>query len=370
MMFEICGVCFRYLLLTSIALSAITLPGSAVMSEPRSGNISHLSGAEVATVTGKDVVHPTLSPDGKLLAYSEVLVQKGAENTSVTILNLQTKQKYTLIDDRTATKYKTYSAYVSQMSWLRADRLEVTISDGDVGSTTLTFDPQTRKLVSSKSTEGVDGVDYDKNEKRRTQLATRIGKIFPKIDRAVLTRVIQSDYEAIIIDDDRVLLHGKLFDREHNFWIVNLKTRSAQKLFKTGEPLIAAEVAGFDRVGKGSLFVVLQPKNSLPILFRDLNGKFQQIGQLKGLTKMSRPVRVVHDTSNRTILIGYAYDTYEIGNNPLYILEGDKLRRSTDFDRLYDVNVNVVGTRIAYCYWIAGKRQIIVRDLARIENSR
>jgi hypothetical protein len=366
MMFEIYGVCFRYLLLTSIALSAIALPELAVMSEPRSDNISRLSGAGIATVTGKDVVHPTLSPDGQLLAYAEVLVQKGAENTSVTILNLQTKQKYTLIDDRTAAKYRTYRAYVSQMSWLRADRLEVTIGDGDVGSTTLTFDPQTRKLISSKSTEGGDGVEYDKNEKIRTQLAARIGKIFPKIDRAVLQEVIQSSYEAILIDDDRVLLHGKLFDRENNFWIVNLKTRSAQKLFKTGDPLIVARVEGFDRVGKGSLYVVLQPQNSLPILFRDRNGKFQQIGQLKGLTKMSRPLRVVHDTSDRTILIGYAYDTYEIGNNPLYILEGDKLRRSTDFDRLYDVNVNVAGTRIAYCYWIAGKRQIIVREIEKI----
>ena len=41
------------------------------------------SGATVATIDNGDFVHPTFSPDGKVLAYSNVLMKGDFENTEI-----------------------------------------------------------------------------------------------------------------------------------------------------------------------------------------------------------------------------------------------------------------------------------------------
>jgi hypothetical protein len=61
--------------------------------------------------------------------------------------------------------------------------------------------------------------------------------------------------------------------------------------------------------------------------------------------------------------MNYVYNTYEEGNNPLYLWDNGELRQTKDYDRLYDVHINRQGTRIAYCYWIDGKRRITVKEL-------
>jgi hypothetical protein len=362
-MLDTSSFCLKYLLLFSIALTANSLPTSAQTSPPHNSGLLSTSGAKIATVTGKDVVHPSLSPNSKFLAYSEVLVQKGKENTSISVLNLETQQKFTLIDAKTAAKYATYRAYVSDMKWSRADRLTISISDGDVDTTKLTFDPQTRKLISSKNIEAGGLSDEEVLElKARKQLAERILKIFPKINRSVLTSEIESDRAFSI--DDTVSIQGQLFDREDNFWIINLTKKSVKKLFKAGDPLAKTSLDKVGRVGKKSMLFTLTADRSAPILFRYDSGRVKQIGRLSGLEKLNRPIKVVYNSPQKTILIGYVYNTYEQGNNLLYTIEKGRIVKSTAYVELYDVHVNADGTRIAYCYWSKGKRQITVRELS------
>jgi hypothetical protein len=269
----------------------------------------------IASITGKDLVHPTLSPDGKFLAYAEVLVQKGVENTAVRILNLETRKSTLLIDDKTAAKYKTYSSFVSAMNWSQTDRLVVTISDGDVDSTELTFDPGSYKLISTKFQEA--GISPEVKA-RQEKLLQQIRSLFPTVNFEVLKNEI---YRRQILANGTILIPGKLFDQEDNLWIFNLHNKSVKKLLNNQDPLA------------------------------------------KSLLRDDSRLKIIYSSSQRTIIIVYIYASYEQGNNPLYILENGRLRRSTDYQELYDVSVDTKGKRIAYCYWINGKRQIVVKEL-------
>jgi hypothetical protein len=269
-------------------------------------------GRTIAAITGKDLVHPTLSPDGKFLAYAEVLVQKGVENTAVRILNLYTKKSTLLIDDKTAAKYKTYKSFVSDMKWSRADRLSVTISDGDVDSTMLTFNPGTQKLIGTKFLE--PGSSVGEQEK----LVKQIRSIFPKVSAEALQNGI---YRHQVLANGDVLIPGKLFGQEDNLWAFDIPKKSVKKLLANEDPLA------------------------------------------KSLLSEEHPMKVIYSSEQRTILMVYAHASYEQGNNPLYILENGQLRLSNAYQELYDVNVNSKGDRIAYCYWKNGKRQIVVKTL-------
>jgi WD40 repeat protein len=266
----------------------------------------------IAAITGKDLVHPTLSPDGKFLAYAEVLVQKGVENTAVRILNLDTKKSILLIDDKTAAKYKTYKSFVSDMEWSRADRLSVTISDGDVDSTMLTFNPGTQKLISTQFLEPGSSVG------RQEKLLEQIQSAFPKVNTEALKSGI---YRHQILANGVVLMPGKLFDQEDNLWVLDIPNESVKKLLSNQDPLA------------------------------------------KSLLSDEHSMKVIYNSMQRTIMMVYVHNSYEQGNNPLYILENGQLRLSNDYQELYDVSVDAKGDRIAYCYWRNGKRQIVVKAL-------
>jgi WD40 repeat protein len=270
-------------------------------------------GRTIASVTGKDLVHPTLSPDGKFLAYAEVLVQKGVENTAVRILNLDTKKSILLIDDKTAAKYKTYKSFVSDMEWSRADRLSVTISDGDVDSTMLTFNPGTRKLISTEFLEPGSSVG------RQKKIVGQIRSVFPKVNAEALQKGI---YRHQVLANGVVLIPGKLFGQEDNLWAFDIPKKSVKRLLLNEDPLA------------------------------------------KSLLSEDHRLKVVYSSAQRIILIVYAHASYEQGNNPLYILENGQLRLSSAYQELYDVNVNSKGDRIAYCYWKNGKRQIVVKRMS------
>jgi hypothetical protein len=266
----------------------------------------------IASITGKDLVHPTLSPDGKFLAYAEVLVQKGVENTAVRILNLETKKSILLIDDKTAAKYKTYKSFVSEMQWIRADRLSITISDGDVDSTMLTFNPGTQKLIGTKFLEPGSSVI------RQKKLVEQIRSVFPEVNTEALKSGI---YRHQVLANGVVLIPGELFGQENNLWALDISKKSAKKLLSNQDPLA------------------------------------------KSLLSEDHRLKVIYSSAQRTILMVYVHASYEQGNNPLYILENGRLRLSTAYEELYDVSVDARGNRIAYCYWENGKRQIVVKAL-------
>jgi hypothetical protein len=327
-----------------LPLKAVTIDSDRIASQER--------GKTIANIQGKDLVHPTFSPDGKFLAYAEVLVENKRENTAVRILNLATKQSFLLISPQVAAKYRTYSSFVSNMNWYRSDRLEVTIADGDVDSSILTFDPVEKKLLSVRYEEagGLSSVD----EKLRKKILDR----FPKIKSKNLTSAMLRNQQ--VETTSAVVLTGKILDREDNLWLLNFQNRSIVRLLPATDPLAKAEIESSKVASNEDIFLVLVTNDDRKFLVTYQHGRIanrQLLTQVKGQTK------IVYANNDKVWIIAHVYNTYEQGNNPLYLWENGKLRKSTEYKLLYDASVNSQGTRIAYCYWSLGKRQITVKEL-------
>jgi hypothetical protein len=276
-------------ILSCLLLSACFVGFSEQLVSPANALVQ-FNAQVITSITGKDLV----------------------ENTAVRILNLETQKSILLIDDKTAAKYKTYKSFVSDMEWSRADRLSVTISDGDVDSTMLTFNPGTQKLISTKYLP--PGGDFVQQEK----LVKQIRSIFPKVNNEVLKSRI---YRRQILAHGLVLIPGDLFDQGDNIWVFDISRKSVKKLLINQDPLA------------------------------------------KSLLNEENRLKIVYSSGERTILMVYAHPSYERGNNPLYILENDRLRLSTAYQELYDVSIDFKGDRIAYCYWEKDKRHIVVKVL-------
>jgi hypothetical protein len=346
------------LLCASLMLSTAEMINPSLAEVATTHSESNINGKTIASVTGKDVVHPTLSPDGKFLAYSEVLIEKGRENTAVRILNLSTKQTILLIDPKTAAKYKTYSSFVTQMTWSKNNRLAVTISDGDVDSTTLTFNPITRKLISAIANEpGVDPFSAAEMAKITTA-NTKIRSLFPK---AQMDKVMSNRIE---LPDNSWIIAGDLFGEGENLWLFNLEKKSVTKLFDTAEPFAQADITSVGQISNNIYLFSLQDMVSLRettnqrTLFAYTEGQIKKIAAYTGAT-----LQIIYNSPKHTILIGYDHPSYKEGNNPLYLFANNQLQRINTYPKLYDVNINKQGTRIAYCYWQNGKRQIVVKEL-------
>jgi hypothetical protein len=345
----------------SLFLSTCLVICTKVMVSPTVAEIAvnqsmpKIDGQMIASVTGKDLVHPVLSPDGKFLAYSEALMEKGRENTAVRILNLTTKQTTLLIDSKSAAKYKTYSSFVSRMTWSKINRLEVTISDGDVDSTTLTFNPVTKKLIRETANEpGLDPAITAQEKKTNAQIQS----LFPEaqLDKAMSNR--------IALPGNSWIIAGDLFGNGENLWLFDLEKKSVRKLFDNVNPFAQADIISVGQTNQDAYLFSLQDMNSLRqgtnqrVLFAYDKGEIKKITAYTGSTP-----RIIHNSSNRTLLIGYDYPSYEKGNNPFYLFAKNRLQRINTYPELYDVNVNEQGTRLAYCYWQNSKRQIVVKEM-------
>ncbi len=161
-----------------------------------------VSGKVLATIKSGDYVHPTFSPDGKFLAYSRVLVRRDSENTEVLIHSLSTGKASVLLSSRRAWKYATYKAYVSDMTWTTPRRLGVVISDGDVDSTELTFDPFTRRLLRERH-ESHDEIDLQRLSPSYKQARQQAVTLFPEFPRNVLDNALISSALVLPQEGDR-----------------------------------------------------------------------------------------------------------------------------------------------------------------------
>jgi Tol biopolymer transport system component len=111
-----------------------------------------------------DYVHPKFSPDGKLLAYSRVILEKSrdgnnTEYTEVLIMDLTTGKIKKLLDPEASKKYAVYKAYVSDLEWKNNRECIVTVSDGDVGASILTIDSLKQKVINTEYVDG--GIDSE-----------------------------------------------------------------------------------------------------------------------------------------------------------------------------------------------------------------
>ena len=314
-----------------------------------------ISSALVASIKSGDFVHPTFSPDAKHLAYSKVLVKGDFENTEVLLSDLRTHKQSVLLNSKRAEKYATYKTFVTGMQWESRKRLEVSVGDGDVGSTNLIFDPVTRQLLQESfvSFDDAETTPLSPDYQKAYQQARGL---FPSFPADVLENALQDT--ALVIPDRGIVLQKNYAGQDNNIWFLDFQNKSVRALINL--PDDSARAFNGAVSFKSSIILVLSrgPKTFL-FLYRD--GKISGLGEFN--SKGFNQIEIKHASSSRVIFLIRTHAPYERGDNPLFIFDGIQLLRIKEHSELHDAAVDDGGRRVAYCYWVGDKRHIVVREL-------
>lgn len=317
-----------------------------------------ISGAIVTTINDGDFVHPTFSPDGKLLAYASVVVKGDFENTEIFLHNLSTNRRSLLLNSSKAATYATYKAFVTEMKWTSAKRLEVVISDGDVDSTRLIFDPQRRRLLEER-TEGGDELETPPLSPVAQKAYQQAGSLFPSFPRQVLDNALRNT--ALVIPGQGIVLQKNYAGHDDNVWFLDFQNKSATALINLPRSSVNAFNGG---VAFKSAIVLALSRDTKTYLFLYRDGKISRLGEFNSSGFSS--IEVKHVSSSKVIFLLRSHGISEQGDNPLFVFDGTRLLQIKEYSELYDAAVDPAGRLSAYCYWAGGKRHIVVKQLGRV----
>lgn len=314
-----------------------------------------VSGGLIGTIKNGDFVQPTFSPDGKLLAYSRVRLKGDSESTEVLLSDLSTHKQSVLLNSRSAETYGVYKTFVTEMQWGSTKRLQVSVGDGDVGSTDLIFDPTKRKLLQERfeSFDEADTTALSPDQQRAYQQAQRFFPLFPG---NVLKNALRN--AALVVPDQGIVLQKNYAGEDNNIWFLDFQKRSVRALLNL--PADASRAFNGGVSFKTSIIMVLSrgPKTFL-FLYQD--GKVRGLGELN--SQGVQGIEVKHVSPSRIIFLIRTQAPYERGDNPLFVFDGSQLLRVREYSELYDVDVDPSGRRIAYCHWVGDERHIVVKEL-------
>jgi hypothetical protein len=352
-------LCLALLLLT-ITIQAQEKPSDIPLDNPfitLSGPLvreTKISGAIVTTINNGDFIRPTFSPDGKVLAYSNVLVKGDFENTEVFLHDLRTNKHSVLLNSRKAATYATYAAFVTEMKWTSAKRLEVRISDGDVDTTQLIFDPQRRRLLEERA-EGGDELDTRPLSSVEQKAYQQARLLFPSFQRKVLDALRTT---ALVIPNRGIVLQKNYAGHDNNVWLLDFQNKSVRALINLPDDSINAFNGG---VGFKSAIVLALSRGTKTYLFLYRNGKISRLGEFN--SSGFSWIEIKYVSSSKVIFLLRTEETSDQGDNPLFVFDGTQLLRIKEYSELYDAAIDPAGRRIAYCYWAGDKRHIVVKEL-------
>lgn len=314
-----------------------------------------ISRALVATIKNGDFVHPTFSPDAKLLAYSKVLLKGDFESTEVLISDLSTHKQSVLLNSKRAERYATYKVFVSRMRWESRKRLEVSVSDGDVDSTHLIFDPVTRKLL-QKSNHSFDDAETTPLSPDYQKAYQQVNSLFPFFPRDVLENALRDT--ALVIPGQGIVLQKSYAGQDNNIWFLDFQNKSVKALINLPDDSTRVFDGGLSF--KSSIIIVLS-RSAKTFLFLYRDEKIKELGEFN--SKGANRIEVKHVSPSRVIFLIRTHAEYERGDNPLFMFDGSQLLRIKEYSELHDAAVDPGGRRIAYCHWVGDKRHIVVREL-------
>lgn len=304
----------RVLINTCILLFGLTITIAAQDNVPTIREVK-ISSALIATFENGDFVHPTFSPDGKVLAYSKVISKPDSEGAEVLLADLRTHKQSVLLSSRRAEKYATYKAFVTDMQWGSAKRLEVSVGDGDVGSTTLTFDPVNRKLLRER-TESFDEVDDTPLSSDYQKAYQQAQNLFPSFPATVLESALR-DTAALVIPDQGIVLQKNYAGHDNNIWFLDFENKSVRALINL--PADSTRAFGGGVSFKSSIILVLS-RSPKTVLFLYQDGKISALGELN--SNLVHGIEVKHVSPSRVIFLsGLTHHTNAATIHSLALME-------------------------------------------------
>jgi hypothetical protein len=111
----------------------------------------------ILVLDGHDYVYPRVSPDGTRLVVARATQRPdGTETTDVLLVDIATGATRELVSRSAAEANETYETFVIGLHWVDDRRVEVSLSDGDVGGADLLVDARTGKILRTEYTGDED----------------------------------------------------------------------------------------------------------------------------------------------------------------------------------------------------------------------
>jgi len=299
-----------------------------------------------------DYVFSRLSANGRFLAYADVVVKNNVESTALYVRDLKAGARRTLLDSDAASQYAAYKVFVTEASWLDEFRVCFTLSDGDVGSTSLTYDVRTGALVSSETSD--EGDKLPEIPPRLRRLRSRILASFSAWSSEDLDMALR--FEAIEVPGRGVILQKD----DAGIWLLDLTRGREKRLLSTTKGPQHALGGGIS-VGGDTVFAVSY--KSRAYLFA-LDGR-NTLKPLAGFSKARwlADVRPRSLSSSGSFFLLRLEESSKKGHNPaLYYSSKEGLLEISDGRTCYDFDVARKGDKAAFSFWVEGRRQLTVRE--------
>lgn len=315
-----------------------------------------LTGRTIRVFAVGDYVLPRFSPDGQLLAISEVLADTVHETTQILMMDLRRGVVDTVLPAEAATKYATYKAYVSHFEWLSDSSLLASIPDGDVGVEMVTFDVRSKRIIHQEHHEG----DEDSVPSYQP-LADSLGALYPDVgtSRASPSKVFGSALDWPTVRVRSALLLQKRYEGvDFDFWLYRLDRPEATRILQLSGGTRASLAGGFGTARD----VIFAAGNDTLTLYRWRSGRIETLIQIP-VRPQASSLSVRRQRGDSVWFILSVHPSYERGNNPAFLYDGERLLRLADYADLNDFDVHLATRRIAFVYWDGTQRHLAVKEL-------
>ncbi len=310
-----------------------------------------LTGRTITQLSVGDYVLPRFSPSGRLLAVSQVLADSAGENTQILILDMRRGVLDTLLPANAAAKYAVYKAYVSAFTWLGDTALIATIPDGDVDATVVTLSLRARRIIREDHLEA--GLD-----EWLPPLADSLARLYPEVAPLGVSpsEVFSSGLTwPTVHGRGFVLLQKRYAGVDDDVWLYRLDRREATRIL----PLPRGSLAGGFVTGMDVIFAA---GNDTLALYRRRRGHLDVLMRIPVRPQAaSLAVRAQRGDSVWFVLNLHA--SYERGNNPAFLYNGQRLLPLADYAELADFDVHPPTRRMAFVFWDGVQRHLTVKEL-------
>lgn len=315
------------------------------------------TGSIIIELTNGDYVLPKFSPNGKYLAYSEVISDSNSETTQLLLLNLSDNSIDTILKPNTANKYATYKSFAIDLSWsIDGKYVFVTLHDGDVNSYKLKINILTHNIVSV-----IETPEYRVLPNEQKRLLSKLIKMYPEICNDAFDNIFSNNFY-LYIPKKGVILQKSYANEDNDIWYLDYNIHNIKKLI----PLKNEDNYSFGggaSCNQSAVFVI--KKDSLAQLYTYIGGSINYLSSFQ--TTIQTPTILTKKSTNNSVyyLLTTCY-SYEKLNNPVFCFNGKTNKQLIDYQNIYDFDVSFTNKLIAICHWKNDKRYITIKYLLGI----
>lgn len=333
---------------SKILCFVLPLSGCAVRPDSASP-ADALASRPIAELADGDLIFPRFSPDGRVLAYSEVIVGEEGENTRLLLYDLGTGETTVLLDKETAMGYGVYSSFVTNLRWKDNRYLEATLHDGDVELTWLTLDVVSRKVVREEPS-GDEGASLREPFPGLGELPDDALALFPEDPKDL---ALSLDWDPVAVPGRGVIFQTSAEGESGPVFWIDFRAKTSIPLLPAG----SGELRGGSSLGDSAFFLVNKGNAGLFLL---QEGEARKLVELPS-TQLDLGFAPL--TRGRALLMIRTRPLREVGENPLFYWDGKTLTRIQGPENLVDLHGHPATGRVAFCSWNGGRRRITVHQL-------